>query len=48
MTTPPTRSPWVLGLLLAFAVMLAVNAIFAWIAVKGSDPVAASYNLEPR
>lgn len=37
-----------LGLLLAFAVTVAVNAVFAWIAVKGSDPVATSYHLESR
>lgn len=33
--------PWILGIGLALVVL--VNAIFIWIAVKGADDVAPSY-----
>lgn len=39
---------WVLGILIGFAVMLAANAVFIYIAVSGADPVVSSYINEPR
>jgi len=38
--------PWIIGV--ALAVVLAVNAVFIYIAVTGSDPVAPSYNAGER
>jgi nitrogen fixation protein FixH len=48
MTMPAKRSPWVVGLLVGFAVVVVVNMVFIWIASKGADPIAASYRLEAR
>lgn len=42
------RSPWVTGILIGFAVMLLMNAIFIYVAVKGRDPVVPSYAAEER
>ena len=38
--------PWIIGV--ALAIVLAVNAVFIYIAVTGSDPVAPSYNAGER
>ena len=37
---------WIIGI--ALAVVLAVNAVFIYIAVTGADPVAPSYNSSQR
>jgi hypothetical protein len=42
------RSPWVLAIIIGFALMIAANAVFIYVAVSGADPVAASYRTEPR
>lgn len=39
---------WPIGLLIAFLVMIAVNGLFVWVALKGRDPVVSSYQTEPR
>jgi len=39
---------WPVGLAIAFAVVLAVNAFFIYVAVSGSDDVVPSYYSEPR
>jgi hypothetical protein len=38
--------PW--GIAIGLAIVVVVNALFAWIAVHGADPVVASYQTEPR
>ncbi|HEX5632638.1 MAG TPA: hypothetical protein VFX50_05395 [Gemmatimonadales bacterium] len=54
MTNTPTaapssgRSPWVTAIVIGFALMIAVNAAFIWIAVRGQDPVVPSYSTESR
>lgn len=35
-------------ILLGFVVVVAVNALFIYIAVRGADPVVQSYTTEPR
>lgn len=40
------RWPWAIGVGLAFVVV--VNAVFAYLAVRGADPVVSSYRTEPR
>jgi hypothetical protein len=42
------RSPWVVGIVIGFVVLILVNAAFIYIAVKGADPVVPSYNAEHR
>jgi hypothetical protein len=42
------RSPWVLGIIIGFVVVLLVNAGFIYIAVKGADQVVPSYLSEER
>lgn len=37
----PPLWPWILGIALALVVL--VNVLFIWIAVKGADDVAPSY-----
>lgn len=41
-------SPWPLGIIIGFVVLILVNAAFIFIAVKGADPVVPSYNTEQR
>ncbi len=41
-------SPWVIGIIIGFAVMLAMNAVFITIAVKGADTVVPSYQTTDR
>ena len=43
-----TDRRWPIGLAIAFAVMILVNAVFVWVALSDRDPVAASYTTEPR
>jgi hypothetical protein len=43
-----TDRRWPIGLLIAFIVMIAVNGVFVWVALKGHDPVVSSYQTEPR
>jgi hypothetical protein len=42
------RSPWVVGIVIGFVVMVLVNAAFIYIALRGADPVVPSYNAEGR
>jgi hypothetical protein len=44
----PSERRWPIGLAIAFAVMILVNAVFVWVALSGRDQVAASYTTEPR
>ena len=44
----PTGWLWKLSLWLSFAVVMAVNFGFLYIAVAGADPVVASYEAEAR
>ena len=43
-----TERRWPIGLVIAFTVMILVNAVFVWVALSGRDPVAESYSTEPR
>lgn len=47
---PPAKSDmtWPLALSFAFAVLIAWNATFIYLAVSNADPVDPSYELEPR
>jgi hypothetical protein len=42
------RSPWVVGIIIGFMVMLLMNAVFIYVAVKGADQVVPSYISEKR
>ncbi len=47
----PTRRDrllWPVVLAIAFAVVVAVNAMFIYLALSGSDDVVPSYHSEPR
>lgn len=41
-------SPWVLGIIIGFVVLVLVNGAFIYIAVKGADQVVPSYHIEER
>ncbi len=41
-------SPWVVGILIGFTVMLIMNVIFITIAVKGADTIVPSYQAAER
>ncbi|HEY0305281.1 MAG TPA: hypothetical protein VGC44_09915 [Longimicrobiales bacterium] len=43
-----TRSPWVIAIIIGFALMIVANGLFIYVAVSGADPVAASYRTERR
>jgi hypothetical protein len=42
------RSPWVTGIIIGFVVMLLMNAVFIYVAVKGRDQIVPSYAAEER
>jgi hypothetical protein len=42
------KSPWVVGIIIAFVVIALVNAGFIYVAVKGADQVVPSYHAEQR
>jgi hypothetical protein len=44
----PRLSPWIIGIILGFAVVVLVNAGFIYAAVKGADKVVPSYHTEGR
>jgi hypothetical protein len=41
-------SRWPLAIALGLLLVILVNAVFAYIATSGADPVVSSYNTEPR
>lgn len=42
------RSPWVIGIIVGFVVMVLMNAVYIYVAVKGADQVVPSYIAEER
>lgn len=48
MATDPRDRRWPIALALGLLLVIAVNLVFAYIAVHGADGVVASYNAEPR
>jgi hypothetical protein len=42
------RSPWVVGIIIGFVMMVLVNIAFITIAVKGADSVVPSYQTADR
>jgi hypothetical protein len=44
----PRRSPWIIGIVIGFALVVLVNAGFIYLAVKGADTVVPSYHTEGR
>jgi type IV secretory pathway VirB3-like protein len=46
--TGARRSPWIIGIIIMFAVIVVVNVGFIYIAVKGADQVVPSYLTEER
>lgn len=42
------RSPWVIGIIIGFVMMILVNIAFITIAVKGADTVVPSYQTPDR
>lgn len=48
--TEPSRGAWVwpVAIIIALAIVVAMNAAFAFIAVGGQDEVVPSYTSEPR
>lgn len=42
------RLAWPIGIVLAFVIILAVNALFIYLAVSGADEIAPSYQTEQR
>lgn len=42
------RSPWVVGIIIGFVIMVLVNIAFITIAVKGADTVVPSYETAER
>lgn len=43
-----TSRRWPIGIAIAFIIVIVVNLVFVGMALRGKDPVVASYNLEPR
>lgn len=43
---PTERWPW--GIAIGLAVVVLVNAVFAFVAIHGADTVVSSYQTEPR
>jgi hypothetical protein len=46
--SPRRTSPWIVGIIIGFIVLVLVNGAFMYIAVKGADPVVQSYRTEAR
>jgi hypothetical protein len=44
----PRRSPWPVMIALGLLLVVVVNFLFIYIAVRGADPVVPSYRTEPR
>jgi hypothetical protein len=43
-----TTSPWVIGIIVMFVIIVLVNAGFIYVAVKGADTIVPSYIAEDR
>lgn len=39
---------WPIGIIVALVIVVLVNAVFIFVAVRGADEVVPSYNSEPR
>lgn len=39
---------WLIGLLLAFAVVIGANMVMIWFAVTTAEPISPSYEIEAR
>jgi nitrogen fixation protein FixH len=46
--TDPRDRRWPIAIALGLALVIAVNILFAYIAVHGADDIVASYDAEPR
>ncbi len=47
-SSPRRRSPWLIAIIVALALVGIVNVLFIWIAVRGQDPVVDSYVTQSR
>lgn len=43
MEPTPRRSPWPYAIVAVLAIVVAVNAVYIYVAVHGADPVDPSY-----
>ncbi|HSJ08568.1 MAG TPA: hypothetical protein VK928_01615 [Longimicrobiales bacterium] len=48
MKTSFRASPWVVGIVIGFIVMVLVNIGFIYVAVSGADAIVPSYSTEHR
>ncbi len=47
-TSSPAGLRWPWGIAIGLALVVVVNVIFAWVAIRGADDVVSSYNTEAR
>ncbi|HXG43942.1 MAG TPA: hypothetical protein VNJ71_04200 [Gemmatimonadales bacterium] len=47
-TSKAPRSRWPLAIAVGLLVVVVVNALFAYVAIRGADAVVPSYQTEPR
>ncbi len=47
-TTGKKRSPWPLAIAIGLILVALINVLFIWIAVRGQEPVAQSYQSSDR
>lgn len=48
MTSANDGRHWPWGIAIGLGLVILVNALFAYIAISGADPVVSSYRTEPR
>lgn len=48
MNEPKQRSPWVIGIIISFVIVVLVNVGFIYVAVKGMDRIDPTYISEGR